>query len=241
MTMTRPTSPASTAAPGRPAERIDTQSKAFAGWLTASFVWMFLALALTGVVGWFTLTNEAILERVAGLYLPIIIVQLVIGFGLGLAITRISATIATLLFFVYAATMGATIAVIIWAMGYSTTTVVSAAAAAGGMFGGAAIYGLVTRRNLATMAGYLVMALIGIIIASVVNIFIGWETLNFIISVVGVVVFTGLTAYTVQQIATGRLAAWLGPDKSAIFGAFQLYLNAINLFLYFLRIFGGNR
>jgi hypothetical protein len=109
------------------------------------------------------------------------------------------------------------------------------------MFGGAAVYGLVTRRNLATMAGYLVMALIGIIVASVVNIFIGWETLNFLISVAGVVIFTGLTAYTVQQIATGRLAAWLGPDKGAIFGAFQLYLNAINLFLFFLRIFGSNR
>ncbi|MCU0506057.1 MAG: Bax inhibitor-1/YccA family protein [Chloroflexi bacterium] len=238
MTMTRPTAPT---AAGRPVERIDTQSTAFAGWLTSAFVWMFMALALTGVVGWFTLTNEAILQRVTDLYLFLIIGQLAIGFGLGLAITRISATVATLLFFVYAATMGATIAVIIYAMGYSTTTVVSAAAAAGGMFGGAAIYGLVTRRNLATMAGYLVMALIGIIVASVVNIFIGWETLNFLISVAGVVIFTGLTAYTVQQIATGRLAAWLGPDKGAIFGAFQLYLNAINLFLYFLRIFGSSR
>ena len=238
MAMTRPSSPTATTGS---AQRIDTQTAAFAGWLTSAFVWMFLALALTGVVGWFTLTNQVILERVTGLYLPIIIVQLVIGFGLGLAITRISATVATLLFFVYAASMGATIAVIIHAMGYSTTTVVSAAAAAGGMFGGAAIYGLVTRRNLATMAGYLVMALIGIFIASVVSIFIGWEMLNFVISVVGVVIFTGLTAYTVQQIATGRLAAWLGPDKGAIFGAFQLYLNAINLFLYMLRIFGSSR
>jgi len=238
MTMTRPTSPTATTGP---VQRIDTQSAVFAGWLTSAFVWMFLALALTGVVGWFTLTNQAILERVTDFYLLLIIAQLAIGFGLGLAITRISATVATLLFFVYAATMGATIAVIIYAMGYSTTPVVSAAAAAGGMFGGAAVYGLVTRRNLATMAGYLVMALIGIIVASVVNIFIGWETLNFIISVAGVVIFTGLTAYTVQQIATGRLAAWLGPDKGAIFGAFQLYLNAINLFLFFLRIFGSNR
>jgi FtsH-binding integral membrane protein len=238
MTMTRPTSPTATTGP---VQRIDTQSAVFAGWLTSAFVWMFLALALTGVVGWFTLTNQAVLERVTDFYLGLIIAQLAIGFGLGLAITRISATVATLLFFVYAATMGATIAVIIYAMGYSTTTVVSAAAAAGGMFGGAAVYGLVTRRNLATMAGYLVMALIGIIVASVVNIFIGWETLDFLISVAGVVIFTGLTAYTVQQIATGRLAAWLGPDKGAIFGAFQLYLNAINLFLYFLRIFGSSR
>ncbi len=225
----------------RPVQRIDTQSQVFAGWLTATFVWMFLALALTGVVGWFTLSNQAILEKVSGLYLPIIIVQLIIGFGLGIAITRLSAIVATLMFFVYAATMGVTIALIIYWAGYSTTTVLSAAAAAGGMFGGAAIYGLVTKRNLATMAGYLVMGLIGIIVASLVNIFIGWQTLNFVISVLGVLIFTGLTAYTVQQISTGRLAAWLGPDKGAIFGAFQLYLNAINLFLFLLRIFGGSR
>ena len=225
----------------RPVQRIDTQSQVFAGWLTATFVWMFLALALTGVVGWFTLSNQAILEKVSGLYLPIIIVQLIIGFGLGIAITRLSAIVATLMFFVYAATMGVTIALIIYWAGYSTTTVLSAAAAAGGMFGGAAIYGLVTKRNLATMAGYLVMGLIGIIVASLVNMFIGWQTLNFVISVAGVLIFTGLTAYTVQQIATGRLAAWLGPDKGAVFGAFQLYLNAINMFLFLMRIFGGSR
>lgn len=239
MSMTSPTpgSPATV----RPIQRIDTESATFAGWLTSAFVWMFLGLLLTGAVGWFTLSNQTILEKMSGLYLPIVIVQLVIGFGLGLAITRISATVATLMFFVYAATMGVTIALIIYWAGYSLTTVVSAAVAAGGMFGGAAVYGLVTKRNLATMAGYLVMALIGIIIASLVNIFIGWQTLNFIISVAGVIIFTGLTAFTVQQIATGRLAAWLGPDKGAIFGAFQLYLNAINLFLYLLRIFGGSR
>ena len=237
MTMTGP-NPATTA---RPVQRVDTQSAAFAGWLTSAFVWMFLGLLLTGAVGWFTLSNQAILERMSGLYLFIVIIQLAIGFGLGLAITRISATVATLMFFVYAATMGVTIALIIYWAGYSMTTVASAAAAAGGMFGGAAIFGVVTKRNLATMAGYLVMALIGIIIASLVNIFIGWQMLNFIISVAGVVIFTGLTAYTVQQISTGRLAAWLGPDKGSIFGAFQLYLNAINLFLFFLRIFGGSR
>jgi len=230
-----------TSGTARPVQRVDTQSATFAGWLTQSFVWMFLALLLTGVVGWFTLSNQAILDRLSGAYLVLFIVQLGIGFGLGLAITRISATLATLLFFVYAATMGVTIALIIYWAGYSTTTVLSAAAAAGGMFGGAAIYGLVTKRNLATMAGYLVMGLIGIIIASVVNIFIGWQTLNFVISVLGVLIFTGLTAYTVQQIANGRLAAWLGPDRGAIYGAFQLYLNAINLFLFLLRIFGGNR
>ena len=162
----------------------------FASWLTASFVWMFLALALTGVVGWLTLSSPAIIDKATGLYLPIIIVELVIGFGLGLAITRISATVATLMFFVYAATMGVTIALIIYWAQYDAATVLTAAAAAGGMFGGAAIYGLVTKRNLATMAGYLVMGLIGIIIASVVNIFVGWSTVNFIISVLGVLDFT---------------------------------------------------
>jgi FtsH-binding integral membrane protein len=230
-----------TNSPARPVGRIDTGSQAFAGWLTSTFVWMFLALALTGVVGWFTLSSKTIVDAMTGLYLPLIIVQLVIGFGLGIAITRISATVAMLMFFVYAATMGVTIALIIYWAGYSSTTVLSAAAAAAGMFGGAAIYGLVTRRNLATMAGYLVMGLIGIIVASLVNIFIGWSSLNFLISVAGVLIFTGLTAYTVQQIATGRLAAWLGPDKGAVFGAFQLYLNAINMFLFLMRIFGGSR
>ena len=106
----------------------------------------------------------------------------------------------------------------------------------------AAIYGAVTKRSLAGLGGILFMGLIGLIVASVINIFVGWQQLNFIISVVGVVIFTALTAYDVQRIQNGDIAAGVGSmEKAAVIGALHLYLDFINLFLFFLRLTGGSR
>ena len=110
------------------------------------------------------------------------------------------------------------------------------------MFGGAALYGAVTKRSLASWGGYLTMGLIGLIVAMVVNAFVGWSLGNVAISVVGVVIFTALTAYDVQRIASGDIAVMVGSmERAAVLGALRLYLDFVNLFLMLLRLFGNRR
>jgi len=135
--------------------------------------------------------------------------------------------------------------VIVWSVmqqAGGVQAVASAFLSASGMFAGAAIYGAVTKRDLTKMGGILVMLLIGIIIASLVNLFLHSNAFGWVISIVGVVVFTGLTAWDVQKITNGTYAAWTGSmERASIIAALHLYLNFINLFLFMLRIFGGNR
>jgi hypothetical protein len=108
------------------------------------------------------------------------------------------------------------------------------------MFGAAALYGATTKRSLTGLGGILFMGLIGIIVASLLNIFLGSALIGFAISIVGVVIFTALTAYDVQRIQAGDLAARTGSmEKAAVIGALHLYLDFINLFLFMLRIFGS--
>jgi FtsH-binding integral membrane protein len=209
--------------------------------LTGSFFWMFLGLLVTTGVGFLisSLPQETLL-RYSGLALPLIVVQLVVAFVLNLAIRRISATVGLLLFFVFAAITGVTLGFIL--LSFDLGSIVAAGSSAAAVFGAAALYGAVTRRNLAGLAPYLFMGLIGIIVASVVNMFIGWQWLSFGISVVGVVVFTALTAVDVQKIQRGDVAAWTqSMEKGAVMGAFMLYLDFINLFFMLLRLFGSSR
>jgi hypothetical protein len=123
---------------------------------------------------------------------------------------------------------------------YTTGSVVTAFLSASAMFGAAAVYGRVTKRNLAALGGILFMGLIGLIVAMVLNIFLRSSEVTWIISIVGVGLFTALTAYDVQRIQSGAIAAQLGSmEKAAVIGALQLYLDFINLFLFMLRLFGG--
>jgi uncharacterized protein len=218
----------------RPAAQL---SSAF---LTQAFAWMFVGLLLTAAVAFVVQSNPRLLQFAADYWLLLIIAQLGIVVAISGAINRISATAALGLFFVYAASVGITIGAIVSV--YSTASVATAFLSASAMFGAAAIYGAVTKRSLVGLGGILFMALIGLIVASIINIFVGWETLNFVISIAGVVIFTALTAYDVQRIQNGDLAAGTGSmEKGAVYGALSLYLNFINLFLFFLRLFGGSR
>jgi FtsH-binding integral membrane protein len=151
-----------------------------------------------------------------------------------------SATAALGLFFVYAASLGLTIGLIVTA--YTGASVAVAFLSASAMFGAAALYGATTKRSLAGLGGILFMGLIGIVVASVINIFLGSSMISWIVSVIGVVIFTALTAYDVQRIQAGDLAAQTGSiEKAAVIGALRLYLDFINLFLFLLRLFGGRR
>ena len=227
------------AAPSQVGVRPDARlAQAF---LTQSFFWMFLGLLVTTGVGFLiSSVPEETLVRYAWLALPLLLVQLGVAFGLTLAIQKISATVGLLLFFVYAAITGLTLGFIL--LTYELGSIVAAGSSAAAVFGAAAIYGTVTKRDLSGLGPYLFMGLIGVIVASLVNMFIGWDWLSFGISVLGVVVFTGLTAYDVQKIQRGDIAAWTGSmEKGAVMGAFKLYLDFINLFFLLLRLFGNSR
>jgi FtsH-binding integral membrane protein len=210
--------------------------------LSQAFFWMFLGLLATTAVGCLvSQMSETQLFKISGLFLPLILVQLGIGFGLQLAIKRISALVGLALFFAYAALTGVTLGFALRL--YTDLSVASAGLSEAAVFGGAAIYGRVTRRDLSGIAAYVFMALFGVIAATFLNLLIFHsETGNLIMSVAVVLIFTFLTAYSVQRIQRGDIAAWAGSmEKGAVLGAFLLYLDFINLFFALLRIMGNRR
>ena len=212
-----------------------------AGFLSQAFVWMFAGLLLTASVSWLVQSNERLVELAAGLFLPVVVAQFVVVIAISVAIGRLSALVALLLFFVYSASMGVTLSFIFIA--YDFGSVATAFLSASAMFGGAALYGAVTKRSLAGVGGLLTMGLLGIIGASVLNVLIFKSTtLDLGVSIIGVLVFVGLTAWNVQKISRGDYAAMTGSmEKGAVIAALGLYLDFINLFLFLLRIFGNRR
>jgi hypothetical protein len=208
--------------------------------LTQAFAWMFVGLLVTAGISFVVQGSPQLLDFAGQWMLPIFLLQLGLVIGISAAIRRISATAALGLFFVYAASVGLTVGLLLSV--YNIGSVTQAFLSASAMFGAAAIYGATTKRSLASLGGVLFMGLIGLIVASVLNIFLGSSMLSFLISIVGIVIFTGLTAYDVQRIQSGDYAAMVGSmEKAAVIGALHLYLNFINLFLFFLRLFGGSR
>jgi hypothetical protein len=208
--------------------------------LIGAFGWMFAGLMLTAAVSFLVATNAGVMATIVRFWFLLVIGQLVLALVIQGAIRRLSPTASLTLFFVYAATMGLTVGVIVSM--YQGASVAGAFLAASGMFGAAAVYGGVTRRNLTSIGGILVMGLVGIIIASVVNIFLASSALNWAISLIGVGIFTGLTAWDVQKITRGDYAAWAGSqERASIMAALHLYLDFINLFLFLLRLMGSSR
>ena len=215
-------------------------SQLSAAFLTQAFAWMFAGLLATAAVSWYVQGSEGLISFAAQWFLPIVIVQVGLVIVVSGAINKLSATAALGLFFVYAATVGITVGLIVSL--YTTGSVLTAFLSASAMFGAAAIYGATTKRSLAGLGGMLFMGIIGLVVASVINIFLGSNAISWIISIVGIVIFTALTAYDVQRIQAGDLAARTGSmEKAAVIGALRLYLDFINLFLFFLRLFGSSR
>jgi uncharacterized protein len=209
-----------------------------AAFLTHAFVWMFVGLLVSAAVAYVVTGSTTLKEFAADNILILFVAQLALVFVISGAINRLSATVALLLFFVYAASLGLVIGLIV--SSYKEASVVTAFLSASAMFGGAAIYGSVTKRSLASLGGILFMGLIGLMVAIVLNLFLNSTAISWIISLVGVVLFTALTAYDVQRIQSGDLAAQTGSlEKAAVIGALHLYLDFINLFLFVLRLVGG--
>lgn len=210
------------------------------GFLTQAFGWMFAGLLLTAGVAYVVQTSETLATAAQGLFLPLFIVQIALVVGISAGINRLSATVALGLFFAYAALMGVTLSFIFIA--YNFGSIAAAFVSAAGMFGAAAAYGAITKRSLASIGGYAFMALIGIVIASLVNLFLRSTSVSWIISILGIGIFVVLTAWDVQKISRGQFAAATGSmEKGAVLGALSLYLDFINIFLFLLRLMGGRR
>ena len=220
-------------------------STAFPALMRKVFVWMTLALAITGLTAYGVATSPTILSLIFSskvTFFGLIIAEFALVFAISGAINRLSLSTATLLFILYSVINCATLSTIFFA--FSVATIGKVFFITAGTFGAMALVGYTTKTDLTSMGKLLFMALLGIIIASVVNIFVGSSGLDLILSYVGVLVFVGLTAYDTQKIKQMCQAA---PDagesaqKLALIGALSLYLDFINLFLYLLRIFGNNR
>ena len=204
------------------------------------YAWMGAGLAITAFMALVTLSSPAILNAVLGnklIFYGLIIGELALVFTLSGAINRLSAATATLIFIAYAALNGITLSVVFLA--YTANSITSTFVITAGMFGAMSLYGSMTKRDLTSWGSFLFMGLIGIIIASVVNIFVGSSAVSWIVSGIGVIVFTGLTAYDTWKIKE-MAAQGIEGRKPAIIGALTLYLDFINLFLMLLR-FTGNR
>lgn len=207
------------------------------------FSWMFVGLLMTAVVAYLLSRNENVLTYFSShpyVFFGILIAELVMVFYLSARIHKLSITSATLLFFIYAALNGITFS-LLFAL-YTSSSIVLTFLITAGMFGTLAVYGYVTKRDLSRMGSILFMALIGLILATLVNFFLHSSTLYWITTYAGVIVFSGLTAYDIQKIKEANTIGNEGTGeetKEAIIGALILYLDFINLFLYLLRIFGN--
>jgi len=219
-----------------------SMSAAFPVLMRKVYVWMTLALVITGVTAYGVATSPGLMMAIATnklLFWGLIIAEFGLVLAVSAAINKLSLTTATMLFVLYSVINGATLS-FIFAI-YTMSSIASVFFITAGTFAVMAFIGYTTKKDLTSMGKILLMALIGIIIATVVNIFLKSTGLEMIVSYLGVLIFVGLTAYDSQKIKQMLLMApdaGEGAQKLALLGALSLYLDFVNLFIYLLRIFG---
>lgn len=223
-------------------EKEGYMSLAFPALMRKVYVWMTMALVITGITAYGVATSPTLLQMIYGSRIGIwalIIVELGLVFWISARIEKLSLTSATLLFILYSIINGATLSSIFFV--YSPSAITKVFFITAGTFGVMALYGYFTKSDLSSWGKILMMGVFGLIIALVVNMFLKSAMMDLILSGIGVLVFTGLTAYDSQKIRQ-MLAMQTDMDESAqkiaLLGALSLYLDFINLFLYLLRFFG---
>lgn len=227
--------------PSLSAPRIDAGLRAH---MNRVYALMSGALALTGTIAWAIGRDPALTQMVFGtslkwvaLFGPFALAMILILF-----IDKLSAAVATAMFIVYSAGMGLSMSVIFAV--YTTASVAQAFGITAVSFLGLSIYGYTTKRDLGPMGAFMVMGLFGLIIATIVNLFIGSSSMDFAISLLGVAIFAGLTAWDTQKIKTDYLSGVRGGDaegRLAVMGALTLYLDFVNLMLYILKLMGQKK
>jgi FtsH-binding integral membrane protein len=222
------------------AERTAERVSAF---LTKVYGWMCIGLGLTAAVAYFVASSPALVGALTGnrlIFFGLMAVELGLVFFLSARVQSLQPGTAAGLFVAYAALNGVTLSVIL--LVYTGASIATTFLVTGAMFGALAFYGTTTARSLAGVGQFLFMGLIGLVLASIVGLFWQNDALQFLITVVGVIVFTGLTAWDAQRLK--QMALELPPGQAgayAIVGALSLYLNFVNLFLMLLRLQGGRR
>ncbi|HUJ27187.1 MAG TPA: Bax inhibitor-1/YccA family protein [Myxococcales bacterium] len=216
--------------------------------MASVYRWMAFGLALTGIVAWAVTSSPSILAAfytvqnghivgVSGLFWLVGIAELALVFLFVPALNRVSLGAAVGMFLTYCALSGVTFSV--YLLTYTATSIASTLFITGGAFFGLSMYGTITKRDLSAWRSFLMIGLIGIILASIVNIFLRSNAAEFVISCCGVLVFAGLTAYDTQKLRA--IGAQGGEERHALYGALALYLDFINLFLFLLRFMGRRR
>ena len=209
------------------------------------YLWMTLALALSGLTAYYVSGNYSLMETIImnrAVFWILVIAEFGLVIGLSAAINKLSFPVAAIMFAAYSIINGMLLSVIFVA--YTTSSIATTFFVTAGTFAAMAVVGTVTKTDLTKLGSILLMALIGIIIATVVNLFLHNETMDIVISGIGVLVFTGLTAYDAQKIKLMAEQAEEVNDstqKIAVLGALSLYLDFINLFLYLLRFLGDRK
>jgi len=224
------------ASDGTTAERVNA-------FLRAVYGWMFAGLAITAVTAAFVASSPALVTALVAnrlLFWVLVLAQLGIVFALSARVDRLAPSTASALFIAYSALTGVTLSLIL--LVFTGESIATTFVVTGGMFGALALYGSATRRDLSGLGSFLFMGLVGLMLASIVGLFWQNGALQFLISFVGVIVFTGLTAYDAQRLKAMALAMPGGQTGSyAVVGALALYLDFINLFLFLLRFLGQRR
>ncbi|MBT9433392.1 Bax inhibitor-1/YccA family protein [Candidatus Sodalis endolongispinus] len=225
---------------------VERANSAVQPFMAQVYGWMTCGLLLTAFVAWYAARTPALLQFIFSsqiTFFGLIIAQLALVFVISGMVNRLSGAVATSLFMLYSALTGLTLASIF--IVYTATSIASTFVVTAGMFGAMTLYGYTTKRDLSSFGNLLFMALIGIVLASLVNIWLKSTALMWAVTYIGVVVFVGLTAYDTQKLK--NMGAQLSLDnkdqfrKYSIVGALSLYLDFINLFLMLLRIFGNRR
>jgi len=229
-------------APGRPIEYRSREQELTVGqFFNSVYAWMCAGLALTAVVSYLVAQSGRVFLT-PGLLIISFIVQIALVMVIGRAINRISAPVATALFLVYAALNGVTLSVLF--LLYTKVALASTFIVTAGAFGAMSLYGYTTKRDLTRIGSFLFMALIGLVLASVVNIFLHSTMMAWIVSWVGVVVFVGLTAWDTQKLKMIALQTGDNPalaNRLAVVGSLTLYLDFINLFIFLLQVMNDRR
>ncbi len=229
-------------------ERIDSYARPRAAtgesandilWIT--YRWMSLGLALTGVVAWWVASSETAITFLfehRALFYVLMFAQLGLVFTFSSLAARVSTAVAASMFFAYAAITGVTFSILL--LVYSSASIAQAFFVTAGSFAGLSIFGATTKRDLSTVGRFALFALIGVVIATVVNLWLANGTLMWLVSYTGVLVFGALTAYDTQKLK--QIYAQHGAvGNLALVGALTLYLDFINMFLFLLRIMGSRR
>jgi FtsH-binding integral membrane protein len=222
--------------------RAEVQQRTF---IAQVYAWMAFALGITAMVAWYVVGSPRLIEQVVtnnALFFGMLIGELVLVAVLVHRVNRMSAFMATFIFFAYAMLNGFTLSILFLA--YTAESIASTFVITAGTFGLMSLYGFVTKRDLTGIGNLCGMALIGLIIASLVNLFFQNDMLYWISTYAGVLIFVGLTAYDTQKIKQIQAGSFEDEDqerKVSILGALTLYLDFINLFIYLLRLFGKRR